>query len=430
MSYTDTPTVQSESCNDQIPSWIMLMIGLSIGLTGMYCLVAQPITRQVTSLESRLMEMDSTLQQLTAVSATVGKTNSLLAGLRSQKSELTATETALSSIARFRQGVEQEGRRAREASAVVVGFASLLEDTVALRKSATNAQIVLDEVKTIHATLDESRDSTEAAGAALEELAQFKRQVIEESQDIETAQTVAQRLVELQTHLIQHEDPAASARQGLAELMALSDEVERRGADVQSAREALDGLAMLKEQLVAQGANIEQSQEVAGNLVALHDALTDERLQTESAGENLDALLQMEQKVRDRGEQIADAMETFELLTSLGEELRAQVASMDRIRRSLIEVTLMEGLVERVARVVEPLVRLGDLRYLSNSEMRAAAQAVLDQRDTRITLNVPEKPTATITVPSSASSADAAIDGSMIDHDTTEGLVPPPKDIE
>jgi hypothetical protein len=54
------------------------------------------------------------------------------------------------------------------------------------------------------------------------------------------------------------------------------------------------------------------------------------------------------------------------------------------MRKSLLDVVLMESTVRKVAGILEPLAELSNLRRLSSSEMREAARLIMDQRTSRV----------------------------------------------
>ena len=81
---------------------------------------------------------------------------------------------------------------------------------------------------------------------------------------------------------------------------------------------------------------------------------------------------------------VTDAVETLELLTDLGTELRQQTESIAGLRKSLMEVVMLETTIGRALRVLEPLAQLKNLTRLSEPEVRAAARAILDQRGAKL----------------------------------------------
>jgi len=68
------------------------------------------------------------------------------------------------------------------------------------------------------------------------------------------------------------------------------------------------------------------------------------------------------------------------------------------MREGLMQIVLMENTLGRVARLLEPLSQIANVRRLSDQELRAAARSILDNRSTRIS----SKPEALQKVPQEA----------------------------
>jgi hypothetical protein len=54
-----------------------------------------------------------------------------------------------------------------------------------------------------------------------------------------------------------------------------------------------------------------------------------------------------------------------------------------------MEIALMETTIGRVAKALEPLAQIANVRRLGDEELRAAAKAILDNRSTRLTSKPP-----------------------------------------
>ena len=77
---------------------------------------------------------------------------------------------------------------------------------------------------------------------------------------------------------------------------------------------------------------------------------------------------------------LADLIESNESLGDFHSDLMAHVASMDTIRRELMELAMMEQTFRKVATALQPLVALTDLRRLSTGELQLAADAIRRDR--------------------------------------------------
>ena len=93
---------------------------------------------------------------------------------------------------------------------------------------------------------------------------------------------------------------------------------------------------------------------------------------------------------------VAEAIQTLEVLSGFRDELGAQIQSLAGLRHDLVELSLMETSVAKVARMMKPLVEMGNLRRLSNDELRHVARSILEGRTTtRVSNNdVSSRPTA------------------------------------
>ena len=60
------------------------------------------------------------------------------------------------------------------------------------------------------------------------------------------------------------------------------------------------------------------------------------------------------------------------------------MAGLESLRRSFVELAMMETSVGRVAQLVRPLAEISNLSNLSEADLRAAARSILERRVTRI----------------------------------------------
>ena len=150
------------------------------------------------------------------------------------------------------------------------------------------------------------------------------------------------------------------------------------------AQDSAAELLTLKDTIVIQGDDSEAAQENAARLIAIRDQLNVDRKTVETAEKNLSTLMGMNQNLAGKSEEVVTAVQTLEILNDFRTEVSRQVASLQDIRRSLMEISLLETSVGRAVRILEPLVNIGNLRRLSEDEVRAAARAVLNARSTRL----------------------------------------------
>jgi hypothetical protein len=108
-----------------------------------------------------------------------------------------------------------------------------------------------------------------------------------------------------------------------------------------------------------------------------------------------------------KSDEVVSAVQTLEILQDFRAEVSRQVESLQDIRRSLTEIAMLETAVGRAVRVLEPLVNIGNLRRLTDEEVRAAARTVLESRSTRLGQNIIEVKPAPI-APATAGKPESA----------------------
>ena len=110
-------------------------------------------------------------------------------------------------------------------------------------------------------------------------------------------------------------------------------------------------------------------------------------MKLDEATQSIERIAALHDRLEDQSVNIADAVNNLELMDDFQTEISSHVRSLTGLRRSLMELAMMETTIGRVAAVVEPLTEITSLRRLSDSEMREAARVILSQRNTRVTQN-------------------------------------------
>ena len=139
----------------------------------------------------------------------------------------------------------------------------------------------------------------------------------------------------------------------------------------------------LQDQLVASAEKLTVAQENARVLVAMNDTLSGDSLKLEASRRNLDSLVAMGTSLSTQSQHVAEAIQNLEIMDDFRTEVAAHVKSLEGVRRTMMDIAMMESTLSRVAQVVEPLTQIGNLRRLSDDEMREAARVILDRRVTR-----------------------------------------------
>ncbi len=313
----------------------LLLVGIGIAFLAMDIMLRRPLLRELAHIKHDLATVEGRLQELTGAKDQAWETSNLLSALNAQKRQLTTAKAALADLREFRQHVEIEARKTSDAAAAMTQIADLQQQ---IRGAAQNAETAAIEVA---------------------KLGDLRTKVLENSAGIEVAQRNA------------------------ADLLTLKETI-RQGDDVASAQHAADQLVALKNSLQPADDSTEQSQAHATKLLSLRDEMAATVEDTRLAARNWSQMRKLETDMRSAGGDIANAVDTLELLTDLSAELRQQTESITGLRKSVMEIVLLETTIGRALRVLEPLAQLKNLTRLSDSEVRAAARAILDQRNAKL----------------------------------------------
>ena len=153
--------------------------------------------------------------------------------------------------------------------------------------------------------------------------------------------------------------------------------------------------------------NVATSDENLDGLLTIQGKLGDGQLNIAASEQNLDGLLTIQTTLVAQTRNLADAIQTLEVLSGFREELNAQIQALAGVRHDLVELSLMETSLAKVARIMKPLVELGNIRRLSDEELRHAARSILDGRTaTRVTKNSSDNRPTAISGISAETSAD------------------------
>ena len=106
---------------------------------------------------------------------------------------------------------------------------------------------------------------------------------------------------------------------------------------------------------------------------------------------SLDRLIEMKDKLVGQTPAVADAVQNLEILSDFQEAFSEQIRSLAQMREGLFQIVMMEGTLAKVARLLEPLSQIANVRRLGDRELREAARSILENRSTRVTRK-PEGP--------------------------------------
>lgn len=306
-----------------------------------------------------------------------------LAGL---KEGATVARDTAERLARIQQTLLYQADRNAAAEYTLRRMIGTQERLIDERQTAEVAANSLAEIADVQAAvIVESARSTEAL-ATVGRLAAIKSTVTAAAKDMDIARKTADSLVTLKTRLATEAKDVDLAQDTAEALVALKATVAAEADDVYVARDTASRLASLRDELAARAepAQTAAAYEAVDSLVSLRDMLGTDPNKAAAARKNLDVLLSMQSNLAAETQAVIDAVQSLELLADLRGEITTHIEMMEGVRRDLIEIAMMESAVGRAVRVIEPLAKLGDLRRLSNDEIRTAARVILENREPSI----------------------------------------------
>ncbi|MFO1021310.1 MAG: hypothetical protein U0903_11525 [Planctomycetales bacterium] len=315
--------------------WGMMGLGLAIGLLGMNLLVANPMLDEMQMLQREVALLKHEMHDLVGVRGDIRNTNTLLSSLKEQAALVA------------------------EARAVVNSVRELQDDLIQERENSLSARHALDELVGLQEKVLDQREYLVPGQKAIESIA-----------------SMHDRLVDLG-----HNSGIDTAIQGLVDL---KNRVMEYTADLSSAQVALTDLIGLKNMALVQGNDTELARQKLAKTVELNAELAKQTSDIEMASRNLQSLLQIKDKLLGQTKDIADAVQNIEILTSFNDEFQKQVRSLEGMRQGLMEIVMMETTIGRVTRILEPIAQIGNMRGLSEVEVREAARKILEKRAANI----------------------------------------------
>lgn len=223
--------------------------------------------------------------------------------------------------------------------------------------------------------VDARRDAAEA-GTLLAELKRQQRGVAAARQSLASLRRVNESL-------IAERERTAAAAASLQLMIALKAQIADEARDVPQAKRQLAELGDLKHDIEAEHCGIESAREHVAALLAISARLAAQG-NTNAAARNLKRLLELPSRVNAETPKIGQAAQTLELLFDLNDEVADYAQSVKGMRKNLLEIILLETTVSRVARMMQPLVDLANLKRLSGDDVRAAARSILRHRKSRV----------------------------------------------
>lgn len=360
-----------------------MLMSLGVVFFGMQLMMVGPLKGRLDKIQTRMDVSDNSMNKLVSARDSVFRTNDLLTGLEDQASRLQALEKSIADIQTLRNTIQQEADAATVALAGLDRMASVQERIINSQQQTQQAANQLTAIQDLQKAIVHGAESTEVAGNSLEGLVALQNRLIAASNGYEKASEGVANLTELTQRMIAQSDDLKVAAQKFDEFVGLKTSIQTAAADLDAAHTGIAALSTLKEEVLATTANLETAQNNARTLVALNDSLNGSSLNLSSAQQNLDALLALQENLSQQSSQVAVAIQNLEIMDDFRTEVGLHVKSLETLRRTLMDIAMMESTLGRVANVVEPLTQIGNLRRLGEEEVREAARVILDRRTTR-----------------------------------------------
>jgi len=312
-----------------------------------YVVVSQPLFSHLERMQRQILAVQHDMEPLVGASDEPWETNSLLTGLIAQRKQLAEMRLALKQIRELREELLTEAGRTDG------GFAAI------------------HELRELQSALLDKKDTSTPALQALEDFARMAQTLVREHADARKAEDILAGL--------------GQSKAGLEELIGLKKQILSEAGDVAAAKATAGELVALKEEIVAQPDNVAAARAQVNRLFSLEADLTSHGSDMSAAFSSLDGLLEIKGKLLDQTPHIGDAMQNLEILSDFQQEFSEQIQSLARMRSSLMEIVMLETTVGRVAKSLEPLAQIANVRRLSDNEIRDAARNILEKRSTRVT---------------------------------------------
>ncbi|MEO2030112.1 MAG: hypothetical protein ABGZ23_29970 [Fuerstiella sp.] len=396
--------------------WISMLMSLAVVFFGMQLMMVGPLKGRLDGIQTRLDLADEHLNKIVGTRDNVWEANDLLTSLQNQHNKLADVRVAITQIGDLRRSLEKESESATAALTALDRMAAVQKRIVASRQQTDEAFGQVANLESLRDEILSGSGQTEVADNSLNGMLALQKRVIAASNGYEQASTSIASLTELTQRMVKSDANLQLASKKFDEfvglqnrMIAAADAFEKADINFASAQESVSKLAALKEQILSTTDSIDVAQGNARTLVAMNSTLNG-GLNLKVAAANLDEMIRLQNSLGEQTTQVASAVQTLEILDDFQAEVATHVRSLTGLRRTLVELAMMESTVGRVAQVMAPLTELSSLRRLGESEVREAARVIMSRRNTRL----------------SHTGTSPAIDNTQESDETESDLVPLP----
>ncbi len=370
--------------------WISMLMSLAVVFFGMQLMMVGPLKGRLDSIQTRLDLSDEHLDKIAGTRGNVWETNDLLSSLQDQHSKLADVRVAMTHIGDLRRALEEESESATAAMTFLDRLATVQKRIIASRQQTEDAFGQVADLESLRDEVLSGSSQTEVADNTLNGMLALQKRVIAASNGYEKASTSIASLAELTQRLVDGDEKLQLASRKFDEfvglqnrMIAAADVFEKADQKLAIAQESASKLNALKEQILSSSDSIDVADGNARTLVAMNNTLNG-GLNLEVAAANLDEMIRLQNSLGEQTDQVASAVQTLEILDDFQTEVSTHVRSLTGLRRTLVELAMMESTVGRVAQVMAPLTEISSLRRMGESEIREAARVIMDRRNTRL----------------------------------------------
>ncbi len=363
--------------------WICMVMSLAVVFFGMQLMMVGPLKGRLDGIQARLEESEGNMKKLVAGRDAVWKTNNLLTSIEEQAGHLQKVQKSLADIQNLRSNIQREAESSAVAMAALDRISAVQDRLVASQQQTQQATVQVTRLDDLLTTIIHGTENAEVAANSMDGIVALQNRIIAASNNYEKASDGITNLADLTQRMVAQSEELKVASSRFDEFVSLANAIKAAPADLESATSTIAALNSLKDQVVASGETLEVAQENTRTLVAMNETLSSDSLKLDASRKNLDSLVTLGTTLSSQSQHVGEAIQNLEIMDDFRTELAAHVKSLDGVRRTMMEIAMMESTLGRVAKVVEPLTQIGNLRRLSDDEMREAARVILDRRITR-----------------------------------------------
>lgn len=362
---------------------VAMLISLAVVFFGAQLLMVGPLRGRLDGIQSRLELSETSMKKLVSARETVWKTNDLLTGLEDQAAHLDQLRNGIAEIQTLRNRVQNEGESATIALAALDRMSTVQNRIIAEQQTTQQAAQHLSSLHQLQRNVIRAAEQSEVASNSLEGLVALQNRVIAASNGYEQASAGIAGLTEMTNRLVAQSEDLQLASQRFDQFVGLLNTINAETVDVAAAQGAVTDLVALKDQVLSSADTTAAARQAATSLIAVSSELGSDQLRLEEARQNLDSLVRLQTQLSGQSADVVAAIQNLEIIDDFQREMAGQIKALDSLRRTMMEIAMMESTLGRVAQVIEPLSEIGNLRRLSEIEVREAARVILDQRMAR-----------------------------------------------